>query len=167
MIPANRQRNYFQSALYVIIAAVAATVLLERLLTYAEAAEKAAMEATLSQLHSSLYARVALFALRGEYAAIDALPSQSPFLIAQARSPNYLGEFDGMPADAKGGHWFFDRAHNELAYVPNLRRYLTVGSGGQPESVLRFRLEVHKTSKQGYTGVSLRPTLVFAWVPFP
>lgn len=167
MIPANRQRNYLQSALYVIVAAVAATVLLERLLTYAEAAEKAAMEATLGHLHANLYARVAFLALRGETAAIDSLPSQSPFLTAQARSPNYQGEFDGVPADAKGGHWFFDRARNELVYVPNLKRYLTAGSGGQSVNVLRFRLEVHKASNSGYSGVSLRPTSAFAWVPFP
>jgi hypothetical protein len=167
VIPAHRQRNYFQSALYVIITAVAAAVLLERLLTYAEAAEKAAMEVTLSQLHSGLYARVAFLALRGEYAAIDALPSQSPFLAAQAESPNYLGEFDGVPGDAKGGHWFFDRASQELVYVPNLKRYLTARSGGRLGSELRFRLEVHRASSSIYTGVSLRPSSAFTWVPVP
>lgn len=167
MIFANRQRNYLQSALYVIVAGVLAAVLLERLLTYAEAAEKAAMEATLSQLHSSLYARAAFLALRGEYEAMDALPSQSPFLITQVRSPNYLGEFDGMPADVKGGHWFFDRTRNELVYVPNLKRYLTTGSSERPASVLRFRLEVLKASKYGYTGVSLQPVGTFAWTPLP
>lgn len=167
MIPAYRQRNYFQSALYVIIAGTLAAVLLERLLTYAEAAEKAAMEVTLSQLHSNLYARVAFLALRGEYAAIDALASQSPFLTTQARSPNYLGEFDGEAADVKGGQWFFDRVRNELVYVPNLKRYLTAASGGQSVAALRFRLEVQKASTSGYTGVTLRPTSAFAWIPVP
>ena len=167
MIPASRQRNYLQSALYVIIVGTVAAVLLERLLTYAEAAEKVAMEITLSQLHSNLYTRVALLALRGEHEAIDALASQSPFLTANASSPNYLGEFDGEATDAKGGQWFFDRARNELVYVPKLKRYLTAGSGGQSVGALRFRLEVHKASNSGYTGVALRPTSAFEWVPFP
>lgn len=167
MIPANRQRNYLQSALYVIVAAVVASILLERLLTYAEAAEKAAMEVTLAQLHSSLYARTAWLALRGEYGAIDALPSQSPFLAAQARSPNYLGEFDGTPSASKGGYWYFDRARNELVYVPNLKRYLTGGASTGAVGALRFRVEVLKAPGNAHTGVSLRATTAFAWTPFP
>jgi hypothetical protein len=165
VIPANRQRNYLQSALYVIIAGVLAAVLLERLLTYAEAAEKAAMDATLSQLHSGLYAKVAYLALRGEYEAIEALPAQSPFLAVQAKSSNYLGEFDALPSNARSSCWLFDRVRNELVYVPNLRRYLTAASGEEAANVLRFRLEVHKSSKYAYTGVSLRPVTTFAWTP--
>ena len=73
MITANR-RNYRQSALYVAIVGVLAAVLLERLLTYAEAAEKAAMEVTISNLQGALYARLAYHALRGEAASIESLP---------------------------------------------------------------------------------------------
>ncbi len=167
MIPANRQRNYLQSALYVIIAGVLAAVLLERLLTYAEAAEKAAMETTLSQLHSGLYAKLALLTLRGEYEAIEALPAQSPFLAVQAKASNYLGEFDAVPLDVQGNRWLFDRVRNELVFVPNMRRYLTTGSGGEAGNVLRFRLEVHKASKYAYTGVSFRPVTAFVWAPLP
>ena len=88
MIDASRQRNFLQSGLYVIIAGILAAVLLERLLTYAEAAEKAAMEATLSQLHAGLYARVAFLALRGEYETIETLPRRSPFLTAVMQAGN-------------------------------------------------------------------------------
>jgi hypothetical protein len=167
VIPANRQRNYLQSALYVIITGVLAAMLLERLLTYAEAAERAAMEATLSQLQSGLYARMAYLTLRGEYQTIDALPSRSPFLVAKMRSSNYLGEFDGVPSDARGGYWMFDRVSSELVYVPNLKRYLTEGSSNQAATVLRFRLEILKGSRYGYTGVSLRPVGTYVWTPLP
>ena len=165
MIPASRQRNYLQSGLYVIIVGVLAAILLERLLTYAEAAEKAAMEATLSQLHAGLYARVAFLALRGEYQTIEALPRRSPFLTAVMQAGNYRGEFVGVPAEIEGGSWLYDRLRNELVYVPNLKRYLVADLDDVDAAHLRFRLEVLKASKYAYTGVALRPVTTFRWDP--
>ena len=166
MISASRQRNYLQSVLYVIIAGILAAVLLERLLTYAEAAEKAAMEATLSQLHAGLYARVAFLALRGEYETIDALPRRSPFATAVMQAANYRGEFVGVPAEIEGGNWLYDRLRNELVYVQNLRRHLVADPTDPATPHLRFRLEVQKASKYAYTGVALRPMTAFRWQPF-
>ena len=163
MIPADRKRNYLQTGLYVIIAGIAAAILLERLLTYAEAAEKAAMEVSLSQLHSALYARVAYLAMRGEYATLEGLTTRSPFLTAQVRSPNYLGEFDGVPPEAKTGNWLYDRARHELVYVPRLTRHL---SGGSP-LLPRYRVELYKSAKYAYTGVALKPVGAARWQPLP
>ena len=165
MIPASRQRNYLQSGLYVIIAGILAAVLLERLLTYAEAAEKAAMEATLSQLHAGLYARVAFLALRGEYETIEALPRRSPFLTAVMQATNYRGEFVGVPAEIEGGSWLYDQLRNELVYVPNLKRYLVADPDDLSAEHLRFRVEVQKAGKYAYTGVTMRPVTAFRWDP--
>jgi hypothetical protein len=165
VIPASRQRSYLQSVLYVVIAGILAAVLLERLLTYAEAAEKAAMEATLSRLHAGLYARVAFLALRGEYETIDALPRRSPFATAVMQATNYRGEFVGVPAEIEGGNWLYDRLRNELVYVPNLRRHLVADPDDLHAVHLRFRLEVQKTSKYAYSGVALRPVTAFRWEP--
>jgi hypothetical protein len=168
VIPGNRQRNYLQSALYVAIAGVLAALLLERLLTYAEVAEKAAVDATVSQVQAAIYAKVAFLALRGNYEAIDALPTQNPFQVADVRSANYLGEFDGVPpGGVEGGNWFFDRSRHELVYVPNLRRYLTLTVADGPARELRYRLEVRKTTKYGYSGVALLPVGKAIWVPSP
>ena len=165
MIPASRQRNYLQSGLYVIIAGILAAVLLERLLTYAEAAEKSAMEATLSQLHAGLYARVAFLALRGEYKTIEALPRRSPFLTAVMQAGNYRGEFVGVPAQIEGGSWLYDQLRNELVYVPNLKRYLVADPDEQAVAHLRFRLEVLRSPTQSVVGVAVRPVTVFRWDP--
>lgn len=167
MIPANRQRNFLQSALYVAIAGVLAAVLLERLLTYAEAAEKAVMEATLSRLSSALYARLAFLALRGEYEAIEALAGQSPFAATHATSPAYLGEFDGLPPSAEGGRWYFDRVRRELVYLPNLKRHLEGVDENMPLPTMRFRVEMQKASNVHYTGVILRPVGPVTWDPRP
>lgn len=165
MISASRQRNYLQSGLYVIIAGILAAVLLERLLTYAEAAEKMAMEATIGQLQAGLYTRVAYHALRGEHGRIEALPRRSPFVTAVMQAPNYLGEFDGVPADPESGSWLYDRVANELVYVPNLKRHLFFRGTEAPPRVLRFRLEVSRSSGHAYAGVALRPVVDFRWDP--
>jgi hypothetical protein len=168
VIPGNRQRNYLQSALYVAIAGILAAVLLERLLTYAEVAEKAAMEATLSRLHAALYARLAYLALRGEYETIEALPEKSPFVTADVRSSNYLGEFDGVPPEGgEAGKWFYDRMRRELVYVPNLKRHFSSASGEQMPPLMRFRIELKKASKDAYTGVALTPVNAVRWDPAP
>jgi len=168
VIPGNRQRNYLQSALYVAIAGILAAVLLERLLTYAEVAEKAAMEATLSRLHAALYAKLAYLALRGEYQAIEVLSDQSPFVTADVRSSNYLGEFDGVPPEGgEAGKWFYDRVRRELVYVPNLKRYFSAGSGDQAPPSMRFRIELKKASKDAYTGVAITHVNAARWEPAP
>jgi hypothetical protein len=168
VIPASRQRNYLQSALYVVIAGLVATVLLERLLTYAEAAEKASVEATVSRLNSAMYARLALLVLRGEQQVVGALDAESPFRIAHAESPAYLGEFDGPPPGADGGKWYFDRSRRELVYLPNLKRYLHADddAGIAPESI-SFRTEVHKSATGAYSGVVLVPARPWRWDPRP
>ena len=168
MIPASRQRNVLQSALYVAIVGVLAAVLLERLLTYAEAAEKAAMELTISNLQGALYARLAYHALRGEAASIESLPRQSPFAVAGARSANYLGEFDGAPpVSDRSGKWYFDRLRGELVYRPNLARHFSSGTGEEPEPVIRLRMELKGGDGTIYHGVSLRPVVPYRWEPFP
>lgn len=167
MIPASRQRNYLQSGLYVIIAGILAVVLLDRLLTYAEAAEKAAMQATLGGLQSALYTRLAYFVLRGEYQAIDAMATQSPFTTARMRASNYAGEFVGFPAGIEGGQWLYDRVRNELVYVPNLKRHLHADTGDEAVPRLRFRLEVVKSPGGSIAGVSFKPVGAPLWDPRP
>jgi hypothetical protein len=168
VIPANRQRNYFQSAVYLAIVAVLAAVLLERLLTYAEAAEKAAMEGTVARLNSALYVRLAYNSLRGEYQAIEAMRSQSPFAVTRSQSANYLGEFDGIPEDNQGsGKWLYDRQRSELVYLPNLKRHLTMPAETPEADAIRFRVELVQASRFTYTGVAIRPAAPYRWEPFP
>lgn len=166
MIPASRPRNYLQSALYVAIAGIVAAILIERLLAYAEVAEKAAMEATVGQLNNALYARLAYLALRGEYEAIEALPDESPFATTDARSAAYLGEFDDAPPGGpESGTWYFDRGRRELVYMPRFKRYFFSADDGQAPSCARFVLEVRKSSTYAYTGAALRPAGAWRWDP--
>lgn len=165
MIPANRKRNYLQSGLYVIIAGICAAILLDRLLDYAEAAEKLAMDSTVSRLQAGLYTRMAYLALKNEHAAIDALPKLSPFVATNATAKNYLGEFEGIPESVATGHWLFDRTRNELVYVPNLRRHLELGEPPPTPPALRFKVQLLRTSQTAYTGVTLQTVNRYRWEP--
>jgi len=168
VIPANRQRNYLQSAVYVAIAAVLASVLLERLLTYAEAAEKAGMEVAIARLNSALYVRLAYHALRGEYQVIEAMRSQSPFVLTRWQSVDYLGELDGIPKDARGsGKWLYDRQRSELVYLPNRKRHLTMPAETPEADAIRFRVELAQAARFTYTGVAIRPAAPYRWEPLP
>lgn len=177
MIPASRQRNYLQSALYVIVAGVCAAILLERLLAYAEAAEKVAMETTVTRLQAGLYARMALHALKNEGKAIEALAHTSPFVStrAQAALPNspiftsevnYLGEFNGLPVAEASGKWFYDVSRDELVYLPKLTRFLE--ANGQREAPgIRFKVELQVSGTNSYSGLTLNPVRVYRWEPLP
>jgi hypothetical protein len=164
VIPPSRQRNALQSGLYLIIAGILAVVLLERLLTYAEALEKANMEVTLSRLHSGLYARLAYLALRGENEAFKAASEGSPFQALNWHPPEYIGEYAGVPRDAERGKWLYDEVRKELVYVPNLKRHLAADPSDPEVAHLRFRLEVRKSAGV-YTGVAFRPVTAFRWDP--
>ena len=167
MIPASRQRNYLQSALYVVIVGIAAALLLDRLLTYAEAAEKAAMEATVSRLSSAMYARLAFLVLRGDYRAVETLEQESPFRIARTDSAAYLGEFDDAPRDAESGKWYFDRGLKQLVYLPNLKRHLVSEEPRDATAAIRFRSEVRRSGTGTYAGVALVPVGRWRWDPRP
>ena len=167
MIPADRQRNYLQSALYVLIAAILATILLNRLFTAAEYAERAAMQVSVSNLQTSLYARLALLVLKGDVAAIPELETRSPFITAQmASSATYAGEFPGTAPQTVGdGTWYFDTLRNELVYrVRYASHFITDGERGE-KSEIRFRVHVVRATSGAYRGVELRPVAPFQWDP--
>lgn len=144
-----------------VIAAMLAAILLERLLTYAEAFEKARMEVTLSRLQSGLYARLAHLVLSGDYAAAKALQTESPFAAIGWRPPEYLGEFAGAPPGEPGGAWYFDRRSRELVYRPNLTRHFLAPD----PPTARFRVQVRGDAPGGYSGVRLVPSEPIRWEP--
>jgi len=125
------------------------------------------MLATLGQLQSALYTRVAYLSLRGDHEALESLPAKSPFVAAHMRATNYLGEFVGVPAEAAGGSWLYDRVRKELVYVPNLKRHLVADPRDPLATNLRFRLQLLETSEHSYSGVSLRPVTPYRWDPVP
>ena len=133
--PATRSRGFslLELAIVVAIVAVLITVALDRLLRYAELAERAAMEQSVSAMKSALGLRFAALYLRGRVGSIQALPEENPMDWLAERPPGYLGElWQPALATLERPSWYFDRARKQLVYVPLRTRYLVTGKENDP-----------------------------------
>jgi len=159
-----RQRNYLESALYVIIASALAALLLHRLQQLSEVAEKTAMEATVARLQSALYVRAAKTVLSGRVQIERDWRERNPVLLAHADLPNYLGEFDHPKlARLKSGSWLYDRGRHELVYL--VRRANNFSGGTDPVPAIRFRLRVERTPSGAYSPFLLHAVTAYDWGP--
>ncbi len=159
-----RPLTRLETALFVIIAGILATVLIDRLQRMAELAEKAAMEVTVLRVQSALQLRIALASLKGAPLDTQRWPRGNPFELAQAIPPNYLGELSAPDLRAlSAGNWFFDRDRGELAYLVNRSRYFSGGS--DPVPVVRYRLDAGAPQGAAFPQASLRLVTPYRWEP--
>jgi hypothetical protein len=157
-----RQRSHLESALYVIIAATLAALLLHHLLQLSEAAEKAAVGATIARLQSALYVRAAKAVLEGK--PRGAWEDRNPLKLARVEPPNYLGEFDNPDlATLEPGNWLYDRGQHELVYL--VRRAQSFSGGDDPVPAIRFRLGIERTPSGAYSPLLLHAVAPYQWQP--
>ena len=159
-----RQRSHLETALYAVIVGVLAALLLYRLLELSAAAEKSAMEATVAQLQSALYARAAKAVL--EHKPLRTWQDRNPVALAHAVPPNYLGEFDHPDlASLEPGNWLYDRGRHELVYL--VRRARGFSGGSDPVPAIRFRLRLERNASGAYLPALLHPVSRYEWDPAP
>lgn len=159
-----RQRSHLETALYAVIVGVLAALLLYRLLELSAAAEKSAMEATVAQLQSALYARAAKAVL--EHKPLRTWQDRNPVALAHAVLPNYLGEFDHPDlASLEPGNWLYDRSRHELVYL--VRRARGFSGGSDPVPAIRFRLRLERNASGAYLPALLHPVSRYEWDPAP
>lgn len=98
---------------------VLATILLERLRYYGEAAEKANVEYTISSIRSALRYKISTLMVEGRMQERALLAHQNPMDWLDVKPTNYVGAFIGV-ASAKlpPGNWCFDTEKRELVYLP-------------------------------------------------
>ncbi|MBK8065387.1 MAG: hypothetical protein IPK29_16090 [Betaproteobacteria bacterium] len=153
-----------QSALYVAVACALAAALLSRLLVLSEAAEKAAMEATLGRVQGALYVKLAQAALTGAQGAAQDWTERNPFVLAEAVPANYAGELHAPDLrELARGQWYYDTVRREVVYLLRQSRAFA-GDGSEPPN-LRFRLEVERGPGGGYRRVTLRSLTSYVWEP--
>lgn len=117
-----------------VLIGIVAALLLERLTRYQEYAEKAVMEATITNLRSGLRVRVAELMIGGRMAQMGRLLDENPVAWLAAPPPNYgglLAQPDG--GRALPGHWYFDAGRRQLVYLPQHRRFFQPGENGVNE----------------------------------
>lgn len=149
-----RRLTNLETALYALIVAVLAGVLLDSLVDHAELAERAYVELTLTRIQEGVNIRQAQALLTGKAPDPALWASGNPFALAGMTPVNFRGEYERPEASLLDrGEWLFDRGRAELVYRPRLARYLETPD---PDGVLRFRL-----AGQGVSGgVGLHPVPV-------
>ncbi len=151
------------------IIGVSATLLLERLRFYQEAAEKAAMEYTVGAVKSALQLQVAAMLVGGEERNIESLARVNPTGWLQEPPPGYRGEFRAPQPAVPRGSWYFDATRSELVYVPNLDAHLNPGPDGSKRLRFRVRFEFARAEPDAerkrtpFTGVRVEPVTPYTW----
>ena len=138
-----RGSGWFEFAVVAMVLAALVGVLLQQVIEYQERAEKTAVDLTIRNLRSGLRWQIGQRMIHGGGSELPHLVGANPISWLERPPPGYLGEKAG-PADVQtgGGSWYFDRATNEVAYVPNFRGHLVVKSDGTGE--LRWQLRTLK-----------------------
>lgn len=121
--------------------AIFASVLLDRMLYYQEAAEKANMEYTANVLKLGLQLRIGHLMAQNQVVDYIQVARENPITWVDATIPGYRGEIVAtadpqMPA----GSWYYDRTRRELVYVTGLNRNLQADAEGRPR--VHWRVKV-------------------------
>ncbi len=108
----------------IIVAAILASVLLDRMLFYRDQAEKVAMQQVVGNLRSALHMKLASLLARNREQELLQLAQQNPMNWLAEKPSNYLGEIDLSNAkNLEKGNWYFDTSDKRLLY-------LVAGNGG-------------------------------------
>jgi prepilin-type N-terminal cleavage/methylation domain-containing protein len=111
--------------------AVFAGLLLERMLYYEEAAEKAVVEWEATTLKVALQVRIGDLIARNQKLDYTAIARENPMRWLDKPLVGYRGEFGGDPsAELPKGSWYYDRSAAELVYIVKLDRNFRPVSDG-------------------------------------
>ena len=168
--PAQGGFTLFELIVVICIVAVMAGILLNRLRTYEEAAEKAVMQQTAAAIKSALQMRVAAYLIGGRDNEIENLRNENPVGWLQEPPPNYAGEFHADAyARVRTGSWYFDLTRRELIYVVNLGDHFTPGPDSRKWVRYRVRIEYEKVPEKDaaprkvLSAVSYVPVQAYTW----
>jgi len=146
-----------------------AGVLLDRLLYYQEAAEKARIELEIVTLKVALQARIG--ALLAEHRVVNygALARENPVKWLDQPMPGYQGELGPAQAQLmKGGMWYFDREAAQLVYVVNNGRYFSADRSGR--KCIRLHAKLVRAQSSGANedaavlGLQVTPAEPYRWM---
>lgn len=160
----------FELLLVIIVVALAAGMLLGRVLHYQEMAEKTAMEQTAGAVRSALTIQMSGLAARGRMEEIRKLASINPMVLLTELPNNYAGEYYGAPDDVPAGHWYFDLKSRQLVY---LVRYGTHFQSDQQEKTVRYQIRLvyndwlqsvtGKPAEEEIAGITLKEVRPYTW----
>lgn len=137
-----------------------AYVLIEAIGYVQEAAEKTAMERTVSAIEFGLRYEAASRRASGREGEIPGLAKANPVQWLERPPQNYLGELAEDPGPkAPRGAWYFDTRKKELVYRINRGDRFRSGKDGRKE--VRWRVVIEGADAHG--GVALVPLVSYGW----
>ena len=147
-----------------------AGTLFDRLRSYQEAAEKAAMQQTAAAIKSALQMRAAAYMINGREGEIENLRDENPIAWLQEKPADYSGEFYADAyARVRPGSWYFDLTRRELVYVIKLGDNFKPGPDGRKWVRYRVRIGYEDLPQQGggtrkvFSALSFAPVQPFVW----
>ncbi len=155
MRPAARRRqrgaSLLELAVCVIVFAILAGVLLDRLHRYQAEAERAEVERLVATLRSLLLVRVLQAQITGDVVAVQALVGSNPMALLQTPPQGYRGEFDKPDEQALGpGSWYFDRKQQKLVYLFTGKKSFRTGISTRWAFTIKFtRLPTNNAKPPG------------------
>jgi general secretion pathway protein G len=155
----------------IIIISTLGAVLLDRMLFYQEAAEKAAMEQMAGTLRSALHLQIADKLIKGKPQAILGLVEDNPMDWLAEQPANYVGErFAPEVGEVAKGNWYFDLKDRQLVYVVARGAHFEPDRAGRKEVRYAVRLVYaraqagrEKADKQEVNGVILALVEPYQW----
>lgn len=156
----------FELVVCILVISALATVLLDRLAYYQEAAEKAAMESTARVVKTGLQIQLAHLIIANRQSQAAVLEQADPFQWLEQKPGNYGGIFR---EPLQPGNWYFDAREKQLVYVVATGSRLELD--GRPDGKqLRFRARLLKDririaggEIESVTGITLLPVVTYRW----
>jgi hypothetical protein len=131
----------FELAVAIALIGLFSFVLLDRLLYYQEAAEKASMEYWANVLKLGLQIRIGHLMAQNRVVNYTEVARENPMTWLDAPVPGYRGEVAAtLNPEMPPASWYYDRTQRELVYVTSLSRYLQPDAGGRPR--VHFQVKV-------------------------
>ena len=169
----NKGFTLIELVVVMIIISTLLAVLADRMWTYQEAAEKAAMEQMAGTLRSALHFQIADRLLNGKASDMAELAQDNPMQWLAAPPANYLGDrFAPKSGAVSKGNWYFDLKDRHLVYVVSRGEHFTPNKQGRKEVRYAVRLVfsnktpqagLENAAKQDINGVILALTEPYQW----
>jgi hypothetical protein len=133
-----RGAGILQFSFVILIVGVLMVVLLDRVDSYRELAEKTSMEQLAREMGWALRLRAAELMLANRNDNIGQLEGANPIDVLEMQVANYAGAGpSAQEAAVPGGRWFFNTQTRELVYFPELTSNFIKGASGRPRIAWR------------------------------
>jgi prepilin-type N-terminal cleavage/methylation domain-containing protein len=152
-------------AVVICIFGVLSSVLLNRVLSYQEQAEKAAMEQTVGIVRSALQLKVADLIAKGRLHEIVHLVDQNPMELLAQKPKNYVGEYFALkPQEVTSGYWYFDLQNGNLIY--SVRNSANFRAAKDEENRVRFQVKLVSNTHSAETNSDIQGVILDQVVPY-